>query len=234
MGKSGLPKQYAKMGFGPGWRAYKRSPAYRAKHGKSGGSRPKAKKKAHKAPARPAHHPKKKKHASVPAVVHHHPKKGSSSMKVSKSKMAALMARVKGHAARLRKAKSMDLAEVGLALGEGLAGGVASSYAFGMIPVPASLPKPAAIKSAAQMASGIGLAVMMKNKHIRYAGMGMAMVGGMGLLREIFPIPTMAGEVDASMFGEPDPSLMGWNGGGMGEPLGEPLGGESSWSPHGD
>lgn len=231
MGKSGLPKQFAKMGFSRGWAAYKRTPAYKAKHA---AQRPRKNKSApkKKRPARPVHHAKKKRPAHHPVVVHTS-RKGSSSMKVSKSKMAALLSRVKGHAAKLRAAKSTDITEVGLALGEGLAAGVTSSYLFGAIPVPASLPKPAAIKSAAQMAAGVAAAVMVKNKHVRYAGMGIAMVGGIGLLREIFPIPTMAGEVDASMFGEPlgydSPDLMGWSGG-----MGEPLGGDGGWNPHGD
>jgi len=227
MGKSGLPKQNAKMGFGPGWAAHKRSPGYRAKFGgkkkRKTSPRPKAKK------AAPIRH-KKKKAAPLP-VVHVHPKKGSGSMKVSKAKMVALMARMKGHAARIRAAKSTDMADVGLALGEGLAAGVASSYGFGMLPIPASLPKPGAIKSGAQCAAGVAMAVMSKNKHIRYAGMGMAFMGGLGVLREIIPIPTMAGEVDASMFGEP----LGYDGnGGQAAFMGEPLGGDSGWSPHGD
>jgi len=231
MGKSGLPKQYAKMGFSRGWAAYKRTPGYKAKHG---GAKPRKSRPKKKSAPRPPMRHKAKKSAPVP-VVHSHTKKGSSSMKVSKSKMAALLARVKGHAAKIRAAKSTDVMDVSLALGEGLAAGVASSYGFGMLPIPASLPKPGAIKSAAQCASGVALAVMSKNKHIRYAGMGMAFMGGLGVIREIIPVPTLAGEVDASMFGEPlgydpNPELMGWNGNGMGEPLGA----ESSWTPHGD
>lgn len=226
MAKSGLPKMYAKMGFKKGWAAYKR-----ARGSKSG-----KKKAAKKAPTRPMHHakkkhPKKHSHSAGAVVVHHSSHRGGSSVKVSKHRLQEFKDKLKRASARLRGSKDMGLMDAGLAMGEGIAGGLISTYAIGMIPVPASLPKPGLIKSGLQMALGITGAVMLKNKHLRYMSMGAATLGGVGVIREFVTLPTFAGEVDEAMYGESgamqDNYAYSRDSRTMGEPLGEPLGAET-------
>lgn len=211
---AGLPKTYAKLGFKKGWAAFKKV------HNKT--------KKKHRQAVAKLH----KSTSKNPAVTVH--KKGSG-MKISKEKLEALHGRIKSAVNRAKAAKNTDAGEMAIAVGTGLLAGVASSYGIGMIPVPAKLPKPAAIKSGIQTAAGFALALMVKNKHARAAGYGMALIGGMGLLREILPLPTFAGEVDEGMYGadwSPDGYLGNendqteWQGNEMNEPLGEPLGAE--------
>ncbi len=208
---AGLPKKFAKMGFAKGWAAFRKV------HRKTKAAHKKA---TTKAPAR---------HKAAPAVTVH--KRKGSGMKISKERLEAMKGSVSKALAKVRAAKATDGGEMALAVAEGIGAGVASSYAIGMIPVPAALPKPAMIKSAIQVAAGFGLALAVKNKHAKYAGFGMAVIGGIGLARELFPIPTFAGEVDEGMYGAdwtPD-GYMGNDGGEwMAEPLGEPLGSESA------
>jgi len=202
---AGLPAKYAKMGFSKGWKAF------RAVHKKT--------KAAHAAATKKAE----------PVV-----KKRSGGMKISKERLEGMKASVSKALAKVRAAKATDGGEMALAVAEGIGAGVASSYAIGMIPVPAALPKPAMAKSALQVAAGFGLALAVKNKHAKYAGYGMAIMGGIGLARELFPIPTFAGEVDESMYGAD------WTPEGLNEPLGfeeamstgmgEPLGAEPAAS----
>lgn len=222
MAKSGLPKMYAKMGFKKGWAAFKRA---RGGKKRATASAPKRK------PSAPVRH-KKRKAAPVPALQHH--KGGSrmgSSVKISKGRLQEFKDKLKKASARVRAAKDTDLGDAAMACGVGIIGGVASSYAIGFIPVPASMPKPGLIKSGLQTALGIGGAVTFKNKHVRYACMGAAVLGGVGLLREFLPIPTFAGEVDESMYGESGPDS-DYAFLGMGEPLGEPLGADAPFNPY--
>jgi len=206
---AGLPPKYAKMGFSKGWKAF------RATHKKT----------------KAAHAAASTKKAEPVA------KKRSGGMKISKERLESMKSSVSKALAKVRAAKATDGGEMALAVVEGIGGGVASSYTIGMIPVPASLPKPAMIKSGVQLAAGFALALAIKNKHAKYAGYGMAIMGGLGLARELFPIPTFAGEVDESMYGAD------WTPEGMNEPLGydeqiftgmgEPLGQEPVVSPFG-
>ncbi len=227
MAKSGLPKMYAKMGFKKGWAAFKRARGGGKKRATA--SKPKSK------PSAPARRKKTRRAASVPAVYH---SKGGSSMsrlvKISKGRLQEFKDKLKRASAKVRASKDLDLMEVGTAAGEAIMGGVASSYLIGLIPVPASMPKPGLIKSGLQTALGIGGAVAFKNKHIRYACLGAAVIGGVGVMREFLPIPTFAGEVDESMYGESGPdSDYAFMGMGMGEPLGEPLGADAPFNPYG-
>jgi len=225
MGKSGLPKMYAKMGFKKGWAAYKR-----ARGGKktATASRPKAKASV------PAKRKKQKRAASVPAV--HHSKGGSSmsrSVKISKSRLQEFKDKLKRAHSKVRAAKDLDLMEVGLATGEAIAVGVASSFSIGLIPVPHSMPKPGLVKSGLQTVLGIGGAVAFKNKHIRYACLGAAVLGGVGVMREFLPIPSFAGEVDEAMYGAMGPNDdYAFSLPGMGEPLGEQLGEAGTFNPY--
>lgn len=222
MAKSGLPKIYAKMGFKKGWAAYKRA---------RGGKRRATASKPKKKPSAPVRH-KKRKAAPVPALHRHKGGSMGTSVKISKNRLQEFKDKLKRASAKVRAAKDLDLGEVGIASAEAIAGGVASSYLIGLIPVPASMPKPGLIKSGLQTALGIGGAVAFKNKHVRYACLGAAVIGGVGVLRDFFPIPTFAGEVDESMYGESGPdsdyAFMG-----MGEPLGEPLGADAPFNPYG-
>ena len=127
-------------------------------------------------------------------------KKGTAIMADTK-KVTALKSRLAGALKRAKGAMKDGPGEGLLMVGEGLGAGVASAYLFGALPVPASLPKPGMIKSGAQTALGVGL-MFVKNKHARYAGAGMAIIGGLSLIREFLPVPTFAGEVDAALYGE--------------------------------
>ncbi len=224
MAKSGLPKMYAKMGFKKGWAAYKR-----ARGGKKRATASKPKRKT----SAPSKRKKTKRAASVPAV--HHSKGGSSmsrSVKISKGRLQEFKDKLKRASAKVRASKDLDLMEVGIAAGEAIIGGVGSSYLIGLIPVPSSMPKPGLIKSGLQTALGIGGAVAFRNKHIRYACLGAAVIGGVGVIREFIPVPTFAGEVDESMYGESGPDSDYAYMGGMGEPLGEPLGADAPFNPY--
>lgn len=219
---AGLPKKFAKMGFAKGWKAYRQTKSPRkAKKRTAARATPKR-----KAPAR--------KRASSTAVTVH--KRSSGMSKLTKNRIAAMKTSVSKALAKVRAAKATDGGEMAIAVGEGIAAGVASSYAIGMLPVPASLPKPAMIKSAIQVAAGFGLALAIKNKHAKYAGFGMAIIGGIGLARELFPIPTFAGEVDEGMYGAdwtPDGYMGNEDTPWMNEPMGEPMGSEAPVSPFG-
>ncbi len=227
--KSGLPKMYAKMGFKKGWAAYKRSKGSSSKKRRPAASRSAPKKR----PAQPARRSKRRS-APVPAVVHR--RKGSSmAVRISKEKLNGLTSRLSSALARARQAKSMDAAEMGVAVAEGLAAGVATSYVIGMIPVPGFVPRPDIVKPLVQGAAGFGLGVMAKNKHLKYMGYGTCLIGAMGVLRAAFPIPVLAGEVDGAMYGEP----LGWTsdeGTFMGDASNSEagfMGADSAWSPHG-
>ncbi len=156
-------------------------------------------------------------------------------VRISKEKLNGLTSRLSSALARARQAKSMDAAEMGVAVAEGLAAGVATSYVIGMIPVPGFVPRPDIVKPLVQGAAGFGLGVMAKNKHLKYMGYGTCLIGAMGVLRAAFPIPVLAGEVDGAMYGEP----LGWTsdeGTFMGDASNSEagfMGADSAWSPHG-
>ncbi len=199
---AGLPKSFAKMGFKKGWAAFKRT---------------RAAKKIHKQIKR---NPAPKGIRVLPPTFH---KKKGSAMKISKNKLHALKERASKALSKARNSGTFrNHGEAMQAIGLGAVGAVASSYGIGMIPIPASLPKPGAIKSGVQAAAGVFLA-MQKNKHLKYAGYGMAVLGVVGIARELFNVPSFAGEVDAGMYGEliaGDETYMG-----EGELLGAPLSG---------
>lgn len=183
---AGLPKSFAKMGFKKGWAAFKQSRKKKSAH-----KRIRKEYKKVKAP--------KGLRLLPPPVAK---RKGSGSMKISKQKLSALKARASSAISRARNSSTFkNHGEAIQAIGLGAAGAVASSYAIGMIPVPAALPKPGAIKSAVQAGAGVFLA-MQKNKHLKYAGYGMAVLGVVGIARELLNVPTFAGEVDEGMYGE--------------------------------
>lgn len=205
---AGLPKAFAKMGFKKGWASFKKSRKQKKAH-----NRIVAAQKPRK------HHPKGIRLLAPPATSH---RKGSS-VKISKVKIAALRERASKALSKARNSGTFkNHGEAIQAIGLGAAGAIASSYAIGMIPVPASLPKPGAIKSGVQAAAGVFLA-MQKNKQMKYAGYGMAVLGVVGVARELFNVPTFAGEVDAGMYGEllqGDEEFMGDN-----EFMGDPMAG---------
>lgn len=209
---AGLPKSFAKMGFKKGWAAFKQS---------------RKKKQAHKRIVREYKKVKAPKGIRIlsPVPV----KRKGSGMKIAKAKIQALRARASKAVSRARNSGTFkNHGEAIQAIGLGAIGAVASSYGIGMIPLPASLPKPGAIKSGLQAGAGVFLA-MQKNKQLKYAGYGMAVLGVVGMVREILNIPTFAGEVDAGMFGEllqGDEAYMGQGDlAYMGQPMGEPLSG---------
>lgn len=211
---AGLPKAFAKMGFKKGWAAFRKS---------------RKKGKAHNY-ARSQERARRTAPKGIVVATYHPPKKKGSGMKISKQKLSALKARASSALAKARNSGTFkNHGDAIQAIGLGAAGAVASSYAIGMIPVPASLPKPGAIKSAVQAGAGVFLA-MQKNKQLKYAGYGMAVLGVVGVARELFNVPTFAGEVDLGMYGEllqGDEEFMG-DEDFMGQPLaGAPLMGES-------
>jgi len=197
MAKPGLPKQFAKMGFAKGWAAFKRF------KGTSG-------KKPRKATVKVA--TKKKPTTTKKPIVYSTAKKGAS-MADSK-KTSALKARL-SNALKKGRAGIHSPGEAAIAIGEGLGGGIATSYLVGALPT-GKMPRPGAIKSVLQLGLGVFLATR-KNKHLKYVGFGTAIVGGMSLARELLPVPTFAGEVDSALYGE---EFMG-----EGEYMGEPLAG---------
>lgn len=208
---AGLPKKYASMGFAKGWAAFRKALKQRSAHKRIVKSQAKAK-------------PPK----GIKLLSPTGPKRKGSGMKISKEKLAALKSRASRAVSKARNsAVFKDHGDAAMAIGLGAAGGVASSFAIGMIPLPASLPKPGAIKSAAQAAVGVVLA-MQKNKMVKYAGYGMAVLGTVGVARDLFNVPSFAGEVDSAMYGEllqGDDEFMGdGDGDFMGAPLGAPLG----------
>jgi len=236
MAKAGLPKQFARLGFKKGWAAFRK---FKGSKGAFNTLKLKAKKKT----------------GSGSRVVTVH-KKGVPAMGkavATSSKTAALKARLASALRRARgSVKVTDPMEAGIAILEGFGGGVATSFALGAIPT-GSLPKPGLIKSGAQAIIG-GVMAFQKNKHVRYIGYGTAVVGLISVARELFPIPTFAGEVDTAMFGEDfsgEEEFLGYDENGvavygdplqgegeyMGDPLmGDPLMGEAaqpSWNPFG-
>lgn len=221
---SGLPKKFAQMGFAKGWAAFRKASKQRSAHKRIVKDQAKA---------RP---PKGVKLLKHPDPV----KRKGSGMKISKEKLAALKSRASRAASKVRNSGAFkNHGDAAMAIGLGAAGGIGSSFAIGMLPLPASLPKPAAIKSAAQAALGVVLA-MQKNKMVKYAGYGAAVLGVVGVARDLFNVPSFAGEVDAAMYGElleGDSEFMGENGEWMGDPLagdplaGDPLMGSSTYQP---
>lgn len=199
MARTGLPKKYAKLGFKKGWAAFKK---FKGTKGQFNTLRLKSKK------------------SPRPVVTVH--KRGAPQMAkaiavAKSSKVAALKSRLASALKRARGAvKASDPMEAAVAIGEGFAGGLATSYLFGSIPT-GSLPKPGLIKSGAQTLTGAVMAFQ-KNKHIRYVGYGTAIVGLISVARELFPIPTFAGEVDTALFGDDfngDEELLGYDENGM-------------------
>lgn len=186
MARQGLPAKYAKMGFKKGWAAFRS-----AKRGRSmGHSHKTSHKKTHT-----KHHPVTVFQLSGPAKI------GGNSVKISKSRLQELADKARRAMAKVREMKTTDAAEAGIAIAEGAAGAVGSSWLLGMIPVPANLPRPGAWKAVAQIAVGVGAATLAKSKHIRYPGYGAAIIGAIGLAREFYPLPALAGEVDTFMYG---------------------------------
>lgn len=181
--KTGLPKQFARLGFKKGWAAFKKF------RGSKGAFNTK------KAPKTVKVKTRSKPKAQVIVA-----KKGPAKMADTK-KVSALKSRLSGALKRAKGAIKDGPGEGLLMVGEGVASGIASAYIIGAIPVPAGLPKPGLIKSLIQTGAGIGL-MFVKNKHARYAGAGMAIVGLISTSREFLPVPTFAGEVDAALFGE--------------------------------
>lgn len=214
---AGLPKKYARLGFKKGWAAFKKFKGSKGVFVR----RSKVKIKA------------KGGTKTVTATV----RKVGEMSSGKKTEVAALKSRLSSALGRARGAVKMDNPmDAAIAIGEGLGAGVASAYALGAIPTPSFIPKPGLVKSGLQLAIGVFLATR-KNKHAKYAGFGMSIVGGMSMIREVLPVPTFAGEVDTAMFGEEyagDPmgegELLGWDEMGdpvyAGDPLGDPLGAE--------
>lgn len=214
---NGLPKKYARLGFKKGWAAFKK---FRGSKGAFNTLRL----------------PSKKKKTSA-VTVH---KRGAPQM-ARHSKKGSRVAALRSKASRaLSKARNSGVfknhADAAIAIGLGAAAGIGTSFAVGAIPLPASLPKPAAIKSALQAGLGVVLA-MQKNKYLKYAGYGAAVLGVVGIARDLFNVPSFAGEVDEALYGElleGDEEFMGSDGQWMGDPMaGDPLAGESmgSYSP---
>lgn len=217
---AGLPKAFAKMGFKKGWASFKKS---------------RKQKKAHKRIVKSIARTRAPK--GIRLLAPPTPTRKGSSVKISKVKIAALRERASKALSKARNSGTFkNHGEAIQAIGLGAAGAVASSYAIGMIPVPASLPKPGAIKSALQAGAGVFLA-MQKNKQLKYAGYGMAVLGVVGVARELFNVPTFAGEVDAGMYGEllqGDEDFMGDDGEFMGDPMaGAPVMMGDSFNPFG-
>jgi len=211
---NGLPKKYARLGFKKGWAAFKR---FRGSKGAFNTKRLPTKKKT-----------------GTTVTVH---KKGAPPMaKKTGSKVAALRAKASRALSKARGA-GVKHGDTLLAIGLGGAAGIATSFAVGAIPLPASLPKPAAIKSGLQAALGVGMAFQ-KNKYVKYAGYGAAVLGIVGLARDLFNVPSFAGEVDEALYGElleGDEEFMGADGQWMGDPMaGDPMAGDpmmGSYSP---
>jgi len=199
MTKMGLPKQFAKMGFKKGWAAFKK---FKGSKGAFNTKKITVKKKV----------------STTKKPIVHSAKKGASPMAESK-KMVALKSRLSG---ALKKARVgvHSPGEAALAIGEGLGGAIATSYAIGAIPT-GSLPRPGAIKSIAQIVLG-GFLATRKNKHLKYVGFGTAIIGGVSLAREFLPVPTFAGEVDSALYGE---EFMGDE--FIGDPMGEEFMGDN-------
>ena len=180
---AGLPKVYAKMGFKKGWAEFKRK---------------RAAGKAHKRIVR------SQASAKPPAGVVMAKKRKGGGMKISKERLAELKGKASKAMARARAGGAATFRNHGeaiQAIGLGAGGAIASSYAIGMIPVPAALPRPDVVKSGVQCVAGVVLS-MQKQKQLKYAGYGMAVVGLLGVARGLFSVPTFAGEVDAGMYGE--------------------------------
>ncbi len=214
--KTGLPAKYARMGFKKGWAAFRK---FKGSKGQFNTKKSSVKIKT------------KSGTKTTTATVR---KVGDMSAN-KKTQVAALKSRLAGALGRARGAVKMDNpVDALVAVGEGLGAGVASAYALGSIPTPAFIPKPGLVKSGLQLGLGLFLATR-KNKHAKYAGFGMAVIGGMSMIREVLPVPTFAGEVDTAMFGEEyagegmgEGELLGWDEMGdpvyAGDPLGDPLG----------
>lgn len=208
---SGLPKKYARLGFKKGWAAFKK---FKGSKGSFNTLR------------------LKKKPQTRTVTVH---KKEGRTMAKSKSpsKVAALRAKASRAISKARNSNVFkNHGDAALAIGLGAGGGIATSFAVGAIPLPASIPKPASVKSALQAAIGVVLA-MQKNKYLKYAGYGSAVLGVVGIARDLFNVPSFAGEVDEAMYGElleGDEEFMGSDGQWMGGAMGEPLAGDDSGS----
>ena len=128
-------------------------------------------------------------------------------MKVSKKRFTDMKESARKALTRARESGQVkDAADAAKVIGIGVAAGVGSSMALGAVPIP-FLPadKSPMVKSLAQAGLG-GFLMMKKNKMLRYAGAGMAILGAADLIKRLLPVsvPTMAGEADEMMFGYGD------------------------------
>lgn len=128
-------------------------------------------------------------------------------MKISKDRFQEMKDKASKALKRARETGQVKNAgEAAAVIGVGLAAGVVSSLGLGAIPMPAAVgDKGALLKDAVQAGGGVFL-MLQKNKWMKYAGAGIALLGGADFLRRVLPVavPTMAGEADDLMYGYGD------------------------------
>lgn len=128
-------------------------------------------------------------------------------MKISKDRFESMKESASKALKRARESGQVkDAGDAAKVVLTGVAGGIASSMALGAVPLPFLSPdKSPMVKSLMQAGAG-GFLMMNKNKLIKYAGAGMAILGAADLIKRLLPVsvPTMAGEADEMMYGYGD------------------------------
>lgn len=185
--KPGLPKAFAKLGFAKGWKAFKASKKTSTKKAPTRArakSKPVAKRKKALVSFR-----------AVPAK----------KVQVINTKGVRKMSKLSKFKGKFKSViTSRTAMETGITIVEIGAGGVIGSMAFGALPVPVTFQRPGLVKSAAQFVTLGLLALMVKEKHSRTLLAGGAALGLVGTVKELFPkTPTLAGEMDYQMYGDP-------------------------------
>lgn len=175
--KGGLPAKYARMGFGPGWKAYKA-----AKRG-SGKKRTTKKKR------------KKTKKAKTTK------RKGGGAMKKKRSRKRSTKRRslVPSISRRSVAATTGKATKAAISTGVGLAGAVGSAAVIQMLPI-----ADARMKALTQAIVGVATMILTpkRSRNLKIAGAGASLAGALALVKTSgLPVPLLAGADRRIMLG---------------------------------